>query len=204
MGKVPVQSIAQALILVDGLMHEWIAILDEKQQGVMKEPHVPGARRLDLQRLEGVAVSFLCTNDAEVRRLALETLKTVRTLHRSLLASGEAPLASQAASLTFHRGRLQTLHTLHYWASGLGSAVQLHSRKLFIKFPNAVSQSDELSPDLVIESSRFSSGLIIALPIHLCMPMPGRQLLGDKSFGGQPALCGCLAAVFDTTWLPEA
>ena len=98
-GQRPVQSIAQALILVDGLMHEWIAILDEKQQGVMKEPHVPGARRLDLQRLEGVAVSFLCTNDAEVRRLALETLKTVRTLHRSLLASGEAPLASQTLML---------------------------------------------------------------------------------------------------------
>ena len=116
-GQRPVQSIAQALILVDGLMHEWIAILDEKQQGVMKEPHVPGARRLDLQRLEGVAVSFLCTNDAEVRRLALETLKTVRTLHRSLLASGEAPWSPRlpASPFTEADSRLCTRYTTGHW-----------------------------------------------------------------------------------------
>ena len=73
---------------VDGLMHEWVAILDEKQQGVTKESSVQGSRRLDRQRLEGIAVSLLCTQDPDVRRQALELLKTLRTLHRSLLASG--------------------------------------------------------------------------------------------------------------------
>lgn len=81
------QSISQALVTVDGLMHEWVAILDEKQQGVMREASVPGSRRLDRQRLEGIAVALMCTGDPDVRRQALELLKTLRTLHRSLLAS---------------------------------------------------------------------------------------------------------------------
>lgn len=70
-------------------MHEWVAILDEKQQGMMREAGVPGARRLDRQRLEGIAIALLCTADPDVRRQALELLKTTRTLHRSLLASRE-------------------------------------------------------------------------------------------------------------------
>ena len=76
---------------VDGLMHEWVAILDEKQQGVMREASVPGSRRLDRQRLEGIAVALMCTADPDVRRQALELLKTLRTLHRSLLASSMLP-----------------------------------------------------------------------------------------------------------------
>lgn len=82
-----VQSIHQALIVVDGLMHEWVAILDEKQQGVMHEAGVSGSGRLDRQRLESIAVALLATADPDVRRQALELLKTTRTLHRSLLAS---------------------------------------------------------------------------------------------------------------------
>lgn len=70
-------------------MHEWVAILDEKQQGVMREVSVPGSRRLDRQRLEGIAVALMCTADPDVRRQALELLKTLRTLHRSLLASSK-------------------------------------------------------------------------------------------------------------------
>ena len=85
------QSISQALVTVDGLMHEWVAILDEKQQGVMREASIPGSRRLDRQRLEGIAVAFMCTADPDVRRQALELLKTLRTLHRSLLASSMPP-----------------------------------------------------------------------------------------------------------------
>ena len=46
----------------------------------------------DRQRLEGVALACMCTNDADVRRQALELLQTLRTLHRSLLASGVGPL----------------------------------------------------------------------------------------------------------------
>lgn len=72
-------------------MHEWIAILDEKQQGLMKELSVPGSWRLDRQRLEGISVSLMCTQDPDVRRHALELLKTLRTLHRSLLASSKLP-----------------------------------------------------------------------------------------------------------------
>lgn len=40
-----VQSVSHVLSIVEGLMHEWIAILDEKQQGTMKEPLLASARR---------------------------------------------------------------------------------------------------------------------------------------------------------------
>lgn len=70
--------------------------------------------RLDLARMEGIAVGLLCTNDAEVRRQALEILKTLRTLHRSLLASCEPCPQTSPCRLCLHETgdvRKQGLHS---------------------------------------------------------------------------------------------
>ena len=44
--------------------------------------------RLDLARIEGLGVSFMCSNLVEVRKAALDVLFTVRELHGRLLTAG--------------------------------------------------------------------------------------------------------------------
>lgn len=44
--------------------------------------------RLDLARIEGLGISFMCSNLVDVRTAALDVLFTARHLHGALLAAG--------------------------------------------------------------------------------------------------------------------
>ncbi len=46
------------------------------------------ACRLDLPRIEGLGMSFLCSNLVDVRKAALDVLFTLRELHGKLLQAG--------------------------------------------------------------------------------------------------------------------
>ena len=74
-------------MLLDGLMREWMSYLDDKARGHLKEAAPATAGRLDLHRLEGLALSLLCNYEVEVRLAALGLLSTTRTLHRAIAAS---------------------------------------------------------------------------------------------------------------------
>lgn len=50
--------------------------------------HACGACRLDLARVEGLGISFVCSHLVEVRKAALDLLFTVRELHGNLLLAG--------------------------------------------------------------------------------------------------------------------
>ena len=52
------------------------------------DKHACGACRLDLARIEGLGVSFMCSHLVEVRKAALDVLFTVRELHGKLLLAG--------------------------------------------------------------------------------------------------------------------
>lgn len=81
------QGLKRTLLLLLDLLSLWILILDKKQRGSIQEADRPESRRLDLHRLEGIAISLLCINSTDIRKLSLDVLRTLRTLHRSLLAS---------------------------------------------------------------------------------------------------------------------
>ena len=46
------------------------------------------ACRFDYARLEGLAVSFLCSNLVDIRRAAMDVLYNIRQLHGQMLAAG--------------------------------------------------------------------------------------------------------------------
>lgn len=52
------------------------------------DKHACGACRLDLARLEGLGMSFMCSHLVEVRQAALDVLFTARELHGKLLLAG--------------------------------------------------------------------------------------------------------------------
>ncbi|KAL0053523.1 hypothetical protein WJX82_006983 [Trebouxia sp. C0006] len=82
------EAIKDALRRLVELMEEWQLILTEKSRGTFHESVSSAAAKLDLARIEGLGMSFLCSNLPDVRKVALDVLFTVRELHGKLLQAG--------------------------------------------------------------------------------------------------------------------
>ncbi|KAL3146696.1 hypothetical protein ABBQ32_000920 [Trebouxia sp. C0010 RCD-2024] len=82
------EAIRSVLKLLVELMQEWQHILTEKARGTFHEPVSSAAAKLDVARLEGLGMSFMCSHLVEVRKAAVDVLFGVRQLHGKLVASG--------------------------------------------------------------------------------------------------------------------
>lgn len=82
------EAIKDSLRRVVEVMEEWQMILAEKACATFREPPSSAATKLDIVRIEGLGISFLCSSLVEVRRVALDVLFTVRELHGKLVSAG--------------------------------------------------------------------------------------------------------------------